>query len=281
MAVQDEPASGLAAAVGPPPAPRGLEVDEVPGRQGRAPPADERGARAEREVTPLAGLEQQVVEAVEGNGRRFVGRDEPVARVAGGRAGVVADDGHAVTLGAADPLPGRLRDGRRSAASSSTPSAPAGASSGGATAGSPRSAWNPAAAIVVAEGARPRPGTSGSAATTSIPSAASASPIATRRAAELGRRPRPSRPDRAAGTRCRRGRAASVSSAPAPGLRRRRRGSAAASRSRADARPRPATGGHGRPAPRRSPHPSRRAPRAARHGCSIRCPVGGRAARRP
>ena len=54
-----------------------LEVDEVPGREGRPPPADERGPRPEREVAPLAGLEQQVVEPVEGGLRRLAGRTNP------------------------------------------------------------------------------------------------------------------------------------------------------------------------------------------------------------
>ena len=124
-----------------------LEVDEVAGREGRAPPADEAGARPEREVAPLAGLEQQVVEPVERRGRRLgSGATKPSpGPVAAGR-GVVADDrdlavprpGSAAGWTWRSPRRPPPRRRRRRAA----------ARPGGATAGSPRSGRNPAASIV-------------------------------------------------------------------------------------------------------------------------------------
>ena len=44
-----------------------LEVDEMAGGQGGQPPGDEGRSRPEREVTTLAGLEEEAVEAVEGH----------------------------------------------------------------------------------------------------------------------------------------------------------------------------------------------------------------------
>ena len=76
----------------------------------RPPPADERFARPERELLPLAGLEQQVVEAVEGDVGRLARGGEALPHPAGREASVVADDVDAVLLGLPDPLAGRLRD---------------------------------------------------------------------------------------------------------------------------------------------------------------------------
>ena len=106
-------------ASGAPPVAPGLEVDEVAGRERRAPPGDERRARAEREVPPLAGLEQQVVEPVEGGRRRgSLGVANPSPGPAGRDARVVADDAIDRLLGLPDPLAGRLGDRRRRPSSS-------------------------------------------------------------------------------------------------------------------------------------------------------------------
>ena len=206
-----------------------LEVDEVARAERRRPPGDERRARAERELAPLAGLEEEVVEAVEG-GRGGLGRGDEALPCPAGPARVswrtTADLG---ALGAADPLAGRLGDRRRR-----RPPRPArhraAARSGGATAGSPRSGGT----------RRPRSrggtpvsaaGTSGSAATTSTPSAARWSASATRRAADAAAVgvDRPRRPARDVG-------AAATDQRPRPAQRQcppavvDRRGSAAASR---------------------------------------------------
>ena len=79
-------------ATGAPPVAQRLEVDEVAGRERRPPPGDERLPRAEREVPPLAGLEQEVVEPVEGDVRGSLGSAEPLPGPAGRDARVVADD---------------------------------------------------------------------------------------------------------------------------------------------------------------------------------------------
>ena len=63
VAIQDQAGERLAPGI----AGARLEVDEVAGAEGRRPPGDERRARPEREVAPLPGLEQQVVEPVEGD----------------------------------------------------------------------------------------------------------------------------------------------------------------------------------------------------------------------
>ena len=82
----------------------------MPGRQRRQPPADEPGARAEREVATLAGLDEEAVEPVE-RGRRRLGRiDEALPCPVRAQPRVVADDGQPVAFGAADPLAGGLRD---------------------------------------------------------------------------------------------------------------------------------------------------------------------------
>ena len=62
-----------------------LEVDEVARREGRPPPGHERVARPKREMAPLAGLDEEVVEPVEGDGGRFRRRGEAVP-LPGGRA---------------------------------------------------------------------------------------------------------------------------------------------------------------------------------------------------
>ena len=87
-----------------------LEVDEMAGGQGGQPPGDEAGPRPEREAAPLAGLEEQVVEAVEGRRGRLGRGDEALPCPAPVEPAVVANDGHPVALGGADPLAGGLRD---------------------------------------------------------------------------------------------------------------------------------------------------------------------------
>ena len=104
VAVQEEPGERVAAGC------LRLEVDEVTGPLGGRPPADERRARPEREVAPLAGLQQQVVEAVERDRGRLLRRAEALPQPAPAQPRVVADDDDAARLGLADPLPGRLRD---------------------------------------------------------------------------------------------------------------------------------------------------------------------------
>src|SRR5439155_856394 len=98
VAVQDE--SGLRRPVRG----SGLEVDEMTGPQRRPPPGEIRVARPEAELTPLAGLEKQVVEPIQGDlGRLRRGR-EAVADARRRDAAIVPDDGRAVVVGLADPL---------------------------------------------------------------------------------------------------------------------------------------------------------------------------------
>jgi hypothetical protein len=104
VAVEQEPGERVAARR------PGLEVHEVTGPVGGRPPADERRARPEREVAPLAGLEQQVVEAVERDRRRLRGLGEALPQPAPAETRVVADDDDAARLGLANPLAGGLRD---------------------------------------------------------------------------------------------------------------------------------------------------------------------------
>src|SRR3954469_15931418 len=75
------------------------------------PPADEPGTRAERELLPLAGLEEQVIEAIERHVCRFGRGDEALPCPTGVGAAVVADHDDAGFLRATDPLSGGLRDG--------------------------------------------------------------------------------------------------------------------------------------------------------------------------
>ena len=62
------------------------------GPERRPPPGEERLARPEREVAPLAGLQQQVVEAVEGDLGRLGRRGEALPHPARRHPPVVADD---------------------------------------------------------------------------------------------------------------------------------------------------------------------------------------------
>ena len=87
-----------------------LEVDQVAGGQRGPPPGDEPGPRTEREMAPLPGLEEEVVEPIEGGGVGLGRRHEPLTRAARIDARVVAHDRDLGLLGAADPLPGGLRD---------------------------------------------------------------------------------------------------------------------------------------------------------------------------
>jgi hypothetical protein len=66
--------------------------------------------RAEGEVQPLAGLEQQVVEPVEGDLARFGRGHEALTGRAARLPPVVADDDDRALLGGADPLARGLRD---------------------------------------------------------------------------------------------------------------------------------------------------------------------------
>ena len=184
------PASGAPAAV---PVAR-LEIDEVTGHEGRVPPADEASARPEREVAPLTGLQEQVVEPVERRGRGLARRDEALPWPSRPGHRVMADDATSARLRAPDPLTRGLGDRLEDRAPRRRPG----------TSGSEmrcRDGWissigrNPAASMV-ARNAASAAGTSASAATTSIPSPASASPMAT------------SRPPSAVGVRADRHRAA-------------------------------------------------------------------------
>ena len=74
MPVQDEPGKDVAAG-----GLASLEVDEVAGPSAAAHQATNRVAWPEPEVPPLTGLEQEVVEAVEGDLAGSLGRDEPIA----------------------------------------------------------------------------------------------------------------------------------------------------------------------------------------------------------
>src|SRR4051794_1960959 len=78
-----------------------LEVDEVPSPVGARPPRHERLARPEREVLPLARLEQEVVEPVERDLRRLGRRGEALPYPALLEPRVVADDDDAVGFGLA------------------------------------------------------------------------------------------------------------------------------------------------------------------------------------
>ena len=71
VAVQDQPGERIAGRC------TGLEIDEMSGRVGRSPPVDERLARPECEVAPLACLEEQVVEAVERSEGGSAGASKP------------------------------------------------------------------------------------------------------------------------------------------------------------------------------------------------------------
>ncbi len=112
MAIQDEPRQRIAGGV----VGASLEVDEMAGGERRLPPGDEAGARTEREVPSLARLEQQVVEAIEGDGGGLGrgGEALPCPLDTGPR--VVPDHDDTGLLGAADALAGglgdRVEDGR-------------------------------------------------------------------------------------------------------------------------------------------------------------------------
>ena len=272
VAVQDEPGERVAAGrVG-----ACLEVDEVPGVERGPPPADEPRPRAERELLPLARFEEKVVEAVERRVGRLGGATKPSPAPSGtvrSGAAVVADDDDARLLRAADPLSGRLRDARRRPRPRPRRGRAAGRC-GGATAGSPRSG-----------GTRPPRwwrGTSGSAAGTSGSAATTSIPVGGERVRDGDQAPRrgadPSAPS-ATGPR--------GTYALAPGMNGQGRTRASvrppssSTRKRGcqplllgGAPPRPATGRRGRPAPRRSRRPSRRARPPWPPGSAFRCPRG-------
>src|SRR6185436_17587577 len=68
--IEDEPGLGLTVGSAR------LEQGEMPGSERRPPPGHVRLARPEREVEPLAGLQEQTVEPVERDLRRLARRDE-------------------------------------------------------------------------------------------------------------------------------------------------------------------------------------------------------------
>ena len=87
-----------------------LEIDEVSRAEGRRPPGDERRARTEREMAPLPGLEEEIVETIQGDLGGFGRGEEALPCPTRIGAGVMADDPDLGALGAADPLAGRLGD---------------------------------------------------------------------------------------------------------------------------------------------------------------------------
>src|SRR5260370_38404236 len=77
---------------------------------GRPPPREECLARPEAELEPLAGVEEQAVEPVEGDLGRLRRRAESLPHPARRDATVIADDRDPVRLRPADPLAGRFGD---------------------------------------------------------------------------------------------------------------------------------------------------------------------------